>query len=270
MAGKKVNVLNMKSSRENGGVAGFAAIFSEFVDVGRADGGAGERYDVAFTGGIDSDGRFTIFRKSGGARSVSGRRLNYDTRLEGRIYCEPDGEGGYDASVEYRTSVSAVFGVSLVIMALLCAGFIAIAAVRYFGSGSTGAILPASFFTLAFVIMLAIRLINPDCRALEKKLFEIAGEFADSGKRENSPAGTGDGSVGAGKEPGDAGEGSVGTGEEPGDAREGSVGAGEEPAGPGEDTGADGEEAPVQGQENDTAGTGETQKEIESEKNGGE
>ena len=242
MAGKKVNVLNMKSSRENGGVAGFAAIFSEFVDVGRADGGAGDRYDVAFTGGIDSDGRFTIFRKSGGARSVSGRRLNYDTRLEGRIYCEPDGEGGYDASVEYRTSVSAVFSVSLVIMALFCAGFIALAAVRYFGSGATGAILPASFFTLAFIIMLAIRLINPDCRALEKKLFEIAGEFADSGKRENG-----------GDEPGeDTGAAVEEPGEEPGDTGEGSVGSGAVAAVP----------------ENDDSGTGETQN--ESEKNGGE
>ncbi|MCQ2428645.1 MAG: hypothetical protein MJ137_09685 [Clostridia bacterium] len=160
MASKTVNAIRMKGK----GTDEFVRIFKQMnsPDENGADSG--------FRGGIDADGNFTVVRKG----SDKGEKMNYDARLEGRVYID---EG--DTVIEYSVHQSAVFIVSFIVIGIITAVLDVFALIRYFTADNIMLILPASFFTLCVIIMSVITAIKPDVRALEKQLLKIAEAYAE-------------------------------------------------------------------------------------------
>ena len=145
----------------------FRRCFGGYVSTGEEDSST----ESDFRGNIDQDGRFFIVRKG----HENNGSLNYEARMTGRIY----EEDGY-TYIEYNVEMSPVFRVCFAIMAVITAAVTGTALYRFFADLGSGMLLPASFFVIAFLIMLFVLIVKPECRAMEKCMDKIAGEFADN------------------------------------------------------------------------------------------
>ena len=157
---KKVSVLRMNGR----GPEVFARVFNLMNGID------GDGNDSGFRGGIDAEGYFSLVRKGGDTKS----RMNYDARLTGRVRQEGD-----ETVIEYTSSQSALFAAGYAVVGAAAAAFSAFAAARYFAQDKVGAMLPASFLLLCFLVMTAVMIIKPDRRALEKHLMKIAESYAE-------------------------------------------------------------------------------------------
>jgi hypothetical protein len=192
----------------------FRKSFAGYVSTGEDD----SSQEADFRGSLDRDGRFFIVRKGHG----DNRSLDYEARMTGTV-----GTGGGETVVEYTVTMSPVFRVCFFVLALLWAGFSAFALVSYFSAGNGRPLMAASFFTIAFAVMLVIFIVKPDCRAVEKCLERIASEYASvlDAAEKAAPDGEDAGGVDADRTGPDSG------------AAEAVAGGGTEPRGP--DSGSD-------------------------------
>ena len=165
MAGKKGYVLRVSGADEQL----FENTFCAYVQTGKE---ASDGIVSDYRGTVDRDGRFFITRKG---KDVS-KGLNNEAHLMGTVHTDREKN---ETVIEYVVRMSAVFLACMVILGLLCAGFLTYALIVYFQAGQTGPLLPSSFFTIGFLVVLVISLVRPDCRALEKVLEKIIGEYAD-------------------------------------------------------------------------------------------
>lgn len=125
--------------------------------------------DSDFKGNLDRDMNFYIVKKG----HENNQSLNYEARMTGKIY-EEDG----DTIIEYSVAMSDVFRACFIVVGLLAVSVTGIALYRFFKDLGSGMLLPSSFFVIAFLIMLGVLLVKPDCRAIEKCLEKIAGEYS--------------------------------------------------------------------------------------------
>ena len=165
MAGKKGYVLHVPGAD----LRQFENTFCAYVQTGKE---ASEGIISDYSGSIDPEGRFYITRKGKDAS----KGLNNEAHLMGSV--REDREKN-ETVIEYFTRMSAVFLACMVILGVFCAGFLTYALIAYFKLDKFGPLLPASFFFIAFVLVLCVSLVRPESRSLEKVLEKIVGEYAD-------------------------------------------------------------------------------------------
>lgn len=124
-----------------------------------------------FNGTVDTEGNFYITKKG----KDSEKRLNYEAKLTGKIKASDDGK---ETELRYSLYPSGALIVCLIVLGILCAGLLAYALTTHFTVGNDAALLPASFFAAAYVILLVVSVFRPECRSLEKVLDKIVGEYA--------------------------------------------------------------------------------------------
>ena len=153
---------------------GFQAAFEATVNTGKAD---TDGLASDFSGGIDESGRFYIVRGAGRNSGASSK----DAQLTGRIVGRT-GDGAL--RIAYTVSRSPAFVTSFIalsLFSLLLAGY---AVYSFFAADNPRPALPASFFAVASLLMLAYFIIKPECRALERRLIKTAGESAKEDRKE--------------------------------------------------------------------------------------
>ncbi len=143
----------------------FEKVFAGYVSTGREE----SSDEADFRGDLDGDGRFYIVRKG----HEHSRSMDYEARLTGTVRPE-----GNKTVVEYSVQMSPVFKACFFIFAFLCAALLTYALIAYFAMSNPGPLAVVPFFMTAFIILLVIFIVKPDCRAVEKCLDRIVNEYA--------------------------------------------------------------------------------------------
>ena len=164
MAGKKGYVLRIPGSD----LQQFENSFCAYVQTGKE---ASDGIISDYSGAVDPDGKFFITRR--GKDAAKGQ--NNEAHLMGTISADIEKN---ETVVTYYTQMSMVFLACMIVLGLFCAGFLTYALIAYFNADKTGPLLPASFFTIGFLVALVISIVRPECRALEKVLETIVNEYA--------------------------------------------------------------------------------------------
>ena len=153
---------------------GFQSAFEATVNTGKA-----ETMGLAsdFSGGIDESGRFYIVR----GRALRDGVTTKDARLTGRIVGRTD-DGAL--RIAYTVSRSPAFVTSFIALSLFSLLLIGYAVYSFLAADNPRPFLPASFFAVASLLMLAYFIIKPECRALERRLMKTAGESAKEDRKE--------------------------------------------------------------------------------------
>lgn len=141
-------------------------VFLGYVSTGKDDSST----EADFKGDIDADGRFYIVRKG----HESSRSMDYEARLTGKV----TEQNNCNTVIEYGVQMSPVFKVCFIIFSVLCAALLTFALIAYFGSSNPVPLAITPFFVTAFIILLIIFIVKPDCRAVEKCLDTIVNEYA--------------------------------------------------------------------------------------------
>jgi len=157
---KKLNVITIDGDSPEL----FKKVFRGYVSTGEED--SSEESD--FRGSLDRDGKFYIVKKG----HENNQSLNYEARLTGEVRSE-NGK----TVVEYSVAMSRVFELCFYFISALFIGLWTYAIIGFINDGSQGTFLFSSFCTVAFLIMLLIYIIKPDCKAVEKCMDKICEEY---------------------------------------------------------------------------------------------